>query len=57
MYEMSQERAEPVMPILESLEINISWQTVSKAALKSRSIRNLCQTFNPGDVRRPTNVK
>jgi len=39
MYEMSQERAEPVMPISESLEINISWQTVSNAALKSRSIR------------------
>jgi len=31
-------RAEPVMPISESREISISWQTVSDAALRSRSI-------------------
>jgi len=30
------------MSISESQEINISWQTVSKAALKSRNIKNVC---------------
>lgn len=36
---MSQERAEPVIPISERREMSISWLTVANAELRSRRIR------------------